>query len=107
MMRPLAPVESDDDRVVYCLMLDSVPSAESCSSPSSSNSSGSKSIKALPPPILDLFISVELSDIPEMLEDWAAQRAVPVEVEAHAISPVGEFLRFCILRMFCGAVVGR
>jgi hypothetical protein len=84
-------------------MLDSVPSAESCSSPSSSNSSGSKSIKALPPPILDLFISVELSDIPEMLEDWA----VPVEVEAHAISPVGEFLRFCILRMFCGAVVGR
>jgi hypothetical protein len=78
-------------------MLDSVPSAESCSSPSPSDSTGSKSIRASPPPIPDLFIFVELSDIPEMSKAWATQQTMLIEVEARVISPVGEFLRFCML----------
>jgi hypothetical protein len=78
-------------------MLDSVPSTEPCSSPSLSDSSGSKSFRAMPPPIPDLFISVELLEILELLEAWASQQRLPAETEARAMSPIGEFSRFCLL----------
>jgi hypothetical protein len=91
---PPAPVDSDDDQVAYYPMLDLVPSTESFSSPSSSDSSGSKSIRASPPPIPDLFISMELLDIPEMPEAWAAQQTVSMATEAHAISMLMIFRAF-------------
>jgi hypothetical protein len=52
-------VRADADRVMYCAILDSVPSAESCSS-SSNDSSSSESVMASPPPVLDVHISTEL-----------------------------------------------
>jgi hypothetical protein len=69
-LRP--PTESDDGQVAYCLMLDFVPSAESCSSLSSSDSSELASIIASPPPVPDMVISAELPDILEMPEVEAA-----------------------------------
>jgi hypothetical protein len=98
-------MESNDGRVACCRMLDSMPFVETCSSSSLSDSSSSESVRASPLPILDLLISTELEDIPELLEVKVAQRIVLAEAEAHAVSPVSEFSCFFMLCMFCGAFV--
>jgi hypothetical protein len=53
--------------VVYCMILDSVPLAESCSS-SPNDSASSKSVMASPPPVLDMHISVDLQHMTEVPE---------------------------------------
>jgi hypothetical protein len=65
--------------VAYCVMLDSMPSVESCLPSSSSDRSGSESILASPPLVPNLRISTELS----VLEAEAVQQEVLVETEAH------------------------
>jgi hypothetical protein len=75
-------------------MLDSVLSVELCSSSSLSDSSGSESMRASPPPALDLVISAELQDILEMPEVEASQQMVTVEAEARTISPLVSFHAF-------------
>jgi hypothetical protein len=67
------PIESDDGRVAYCQMLDSVPSAGSRSFSSSNNSSESESILASPPPVPDMLICAEPQDIAEMPKVEVAQ----------------------------------
>jgi hypothetical protein len=84
-VRPPDAMEANDGRVAYSALLDSVPSVDLCSL-SSSDSSSSESILASPPPILDLHISVEL---PEMPEVEAAKQEAPVEIGAHVTSPEG------------------
>jgi hypothetical protein len=66
-VRPQAPGRSDDGLVACCVLLDFVPSVESCSSSSSSDSSGSESVLASPPSVPDLHISAELPDMTEVL----------------------------------------
>jgi hypothetical protein len=61
-------VGTDDGRVAYCAMLDSV---ESCSS------FGSKLILASPPLILDLHTMTELLLITEVPEMKAAEQEAP------------------------------
>jgi hypothetical protein len=92
MVQPWASGESDDGRVAHCWMLDSVPYVEMCSSLLSDSSS--ESIRASPPPFLN---------IPKMPDAKAAQRAVPVKMEARTVSPIGEFSCFCMFHMFCDA----
>jgi hypothetical protein len=65
---PQAPTESDDHRVAYCTMLDSISSVETCLPSLSHSSSSSELLRTSPPLIPDLHISVELEDILEMLE---------------------------------------
>jgi hypothetical protein len=86
-------------------MLDSVAFVEKCSSSLSSDSSSSEPVRASPPPIPDLFISMELGDIAEMLVVETTQETLHVEAEAHAVSPAGEFSCFCMFHMFCSAFV--
>jgi hypothetical protein len=74
---PPASTKSNDVRVAYYPMLGSVPSMESCSSPSSSDSSSSKSFRVSPPPILDLFIFVELPEILKLPKAWVTLQMVP------------------------------
>jgi hypothetical protein len=62
----------DADRMAYCVILDYIPSAESCSS-SSNDSSSSKSVMALPPMVPDLHIFVELPHMIEVPEAEAAE----------------------------------
>jgi hypothetical protein len=102
MTRSQPPTESEDGRVAYCHMLDSVLSVESYSSSSSSDSFESESIMASPPPIPNMLISMELHDIAETPEVEAARQTMSVEAEARAVSRVGELSCFC---MFCSVVV--
>jgi hypothetical protein len=76
--------------VAYYTILDSVPSAESCSS-SLNDSSSSESIMASSPSILDLHISAELSHMTEMPEVEAVEQQVAVDIDAHAAAPEGLF----------------
>jgi hypothetical protein len=83
---PSPPVGgSDDDRVEVCSML-GVASASSFSSSSSSEPSASESVKASPPPVPDLMISLamiitgsELLVISEMSELDATQYTMELE----------------------------
>jgi hypothetical protein len=68
--------------MAYCALLDSVPSMESCSSKSLSDTSGSESIMASPPPIPNLHISVNFSE----LEAEAVQQELPAEPRAREVS---------------------
>jgi hypothetical protein len=91
-MRPRPPTESDDGRVVVCMMLEA-PSAVPCASSSSSDSSGSESIMALPPPVPDMLISSVLQDISEMPEvETAHPGGEPVEIGPRAKTSAGIFL---------------
>jgi hypothetical protein len=83
LVQPQALAGSNGGRAAYCAMHNSVPSTESCSSSSSSDTSGSEAILASPPPILNLRISVELSEP----EAEAVQHEVPVEMEACVAFP--------------------
>jgi hypothetical protein len=87
-VRPWAAAGTDDDRVAYCAILDSVPSVESCST-SLGETSGSESILASPPLVPDLRIAAELSPMTEAPEAEAADQEAPVETEAHVAMPKG------------------
>jgi hypothetical protein len=81
---------SDADWVVLCTIFDSVPSMESCSSPSNF-SPGSESVVALPPLVPDVDVSMELLHMIEVPVVEAAGQEVPVNAETHAASPEGWF----------------
>jgi hypothetical protein len=76
--------------VAYCTILDSVPSAESCSS-SSNGSTGLEFVMASPPLVLDMHFSAELLHMTEARKAEAAKREVAVATKAHAASPEGWF----------------
>jgi hypothetical protein len=86
-------VRADADRVMYCTILDFVPSTESCSS-SSNDSSSSESVMASPPSVPDVHIFVELLSVTEVLEAEAAEQDVAIGTEAHAASLEGWFSQF-------------
>jgi hypothetical protein len=91
----------DDARVAYCAILESVPSAESCSLPSN-DSTGLESIMALPPPIPDLHISVKVPHMTEVPEAEVAEQEVAVDTEAHVTSLEGWFSQF--LQISCAII---
>jgi hypothetical protein len=66
-VRPQALARSDDGLVAYFVLLDFIPSMESCSSSSSSDSSGSELVLASPPSVPNLHIFTELPDMTEVL----------------------------------------
>jgi hypothetical protein len=84
---------ADADRVKYCMILESVLSAESCSL-SSNDSSSSESMMASSPPVSDVHISTELPPVPKVPEVEAAEQEVAVDTEAHVASLEGWFSRF-------------
>jgi hypothetical protein len=75
------------------VILNSVPSAKSCSS-SLNDSSDSESVMASPPPILDVQIFVDFPHMTEVPEVEAAEQEVVVITEAHAVSLKGWFSWF-------------
>jgi hypothetical protein len=91
----------DADRVKYCMILESVSSAESCSS-SSNDSSSLESMMASSPPVSDVHISTELPPVTEVPEVEAAEQEVAVDTEAHAASLEGWFSRF--LQISCPVI---
>jgi hypothetical protein len=97
-------VRVDADRVAYCVILDSVSSAESCSS-SLNDSSDSESVMASLPPIPDVQIFADFPHMTEVPEVEVTEQDVVVITEAHAESLEGCILLFLQFRVLLSVVV--
>jgi hypothetical protein len=80
-------MELDDDRVVYCAILDYVPSESSSSS--SGKTSGSESILPPSPPVQNVHVSAEVPSITEEPEAEVTSQGIPIEVGSHAAALEG------------------